>query len=73
MPVVKLARFEIRADARDAAERAMHDFATHVRDKLPDSSWTTYRDPHAPTHYTSLIIADDAAAHTGPLARPADD
>jgi len=62
MAVFKIARFQIRADARDEAERAMHAFATYVRTELPGSSWTTYRDPHAPTHYTAMSRADDARA-----------
>ena len=40
----------------------MHEFASYVRKELPDSSWTTYRDPRAPTHYISVIRADDPAA-----------
>jgi quinol monooxygenase YgiN len=62
MPVFKLARFQVRPEAREQAERAMHEFATYVRKELDDSSWTTYRDPKSPTHYLSLIIADSPAA-----------
>lgn len=62
MAVYTIARFEVRPDARDQAERAMHEFASYVRKELPDSMWTTYRDPRAPTHYISLIRADDPAA-----------
>ena len=62
MSVFKIARFEVRADAKDAAERAMFEFATYVRNELPDSAWTTYRDASAPLKYMSLIIANDAAA-----------
>ena len=62
MAVYKIARYEVRPDARLDAERAMHDFATYVRGALPDSTWTTYRDPHAPAHYISFSRADDAAA-----------
>jgi quinol monooxygenase YgiN len=62
MAVFKIARYEVRPDVRLDAERAMHDFATYVRNELPDSSWTTYRDPHAPAHYISLSRADDPAA-----------
>jgi len=62
MPVFKLARFQVRPEAREQAERAMHEFATYVRTELDDSSWTTYRDPKAPMHYLSLIIADSPAA-----------
>ena len=62
MAVFKLARFEVRPDARAEAERAMHEYATYVRKELPASSWTTYRDPRAPEHYISVIRADDRAA-----------
>ncbi|HEX5059187.1 MAG TPA: hypothetical protein VFV99_07495 [Kofleriaceae bacterium] len=62
MPVFKIARFKVRADSKDTAERAMFEFATYVRNELPDSAWTTYRDASAPLKYMSLIIADDAAA-----------
>jgi quinol monooxygenase YgiN len=62
MAVFKIARFEVRPDARDQAERAMHEFASYVRKELPDSAWTTYRDTHSPNHYVSLIRADDPAA-----------
>ena len=62
MPIYKIARFEVRPEARADAERAMHEFATYVRQELPDSSWTTYRDPKAPTRYVSFIRADDSAA-----------
>jgi quinol monooxygenase YgiN len=62
MPVFKLARYEVRPEARDEAERAMHELASYIRRELRDSSWTTYRDPDAPTHYMSLTIADSPAA-----------
>jgi quinol monooxygenase YgiN len=62
MPVYKLARYVVRPEAREQAERAMHDFASYVRRELPDSSWTTYRDPQQPNHYVSFIRADDPAA-----------
>jgi quinol monooxygenase YgiN len=62
MPVFTVARFEVRPEAREQAERAMHEFATYVRTELDDSSWTTYRDPKAPAKYMSLIVADSPAA-----------
>jgi len=62
MPVFKLAQFEVRPDARDQAERAMHEFASYVRQELRDSSWTSYRDPDMPTRYLALTIADSPAA-----------
>src|SRR4051812_26992867 len=62
MALVKIARFEVRPEAREQAELAMHEFASYVRKQLDDSSWTTYRDPKSPTKFISLIIADDAKA-----------
>ncbi|MBS1123556.1 MAG: hypothetical protein H6Q90_5784 [Deltaproteobacteria bacterium] len=62
MAVFKIARYDVRPDAGAQAERAMHEFATYVRKELADSSWTTYRDPHAPTHYVSLLRAETPAA-----------
>ena len=34
MAVFTIARFEIRPEARDEAERAMHDYASYVRQDL---------------------------------------
>src|SRR5262245_41714959 len=62
MPIVKLARFEVRADAREVAERAMHELATYVRNELPDSTWTAYRDPRAPARFIAVIMAKTPAA-----------
>jgi len=62
MAVFTIARFEIRPEARDEAERAMHAYASYVRQELPGSSWTAYRDPHAPAHYLAMIRAEDATA-----------
>ncbi|HEY5920559.1 MAG TPA: hypothetical protein VIV11_02760 [Kofleriaceae bacterium] len=62
MPVYTVARFQVRPEAREQAERAMHEFAMYVRKELDDSAWTTYRDPRAPNHYLSIIVADTPAA-----------
>ena len=59
MPIVKMARFAVRPDARDEAEREMHAIATDVRAKLPDSAWTTYR---ARDHYVAILVAKQASA-----------
>jgi quinol monooxygenase YgiN len=40
----------------------MHELAAYVRRELPDSSWTTYRDPQSPTQYVSMIRFNNAAA-----------
>lgn len=62
MAVLKLARFAVRPDAREQAERAMHELAAYVRKELSGSTWTAYRDPDAPSHYIAFLRADDAAA-----------
>jgi quinol monooxygenase YgiN len=62
MAVVQIARFEVRPDAREAAERAMHELAAYVRRELPDASWTASRDAHAPTRYLAAVIAQSPAA-----------
>jgi quinol monooxygenase YgiN len=62
MAVFEIARYEVRPEARVEAERAMFQFADYVRHELPGSSWTTYREPRAPTRYMSLRRADDATA-----------
>jgi hypothetical protein len=70
MAVYTIARFEIRPEARDQAERAMHAYASYVRQELPGSTWTAYRDPHAPAHHIAMIRADDAAADARRRAAP---
>ena len=62
MAVYKTARFAVRPEAREQAERAMHEFASYVRRELADSMWTMYRDPTAPTHYVALSRAASPAA-----------
>lgn len=63
MPVCfAIARYEVRPEARDAAERAMHEHASFVRRELPDVSWTAYRNPAAPTHYTAVVRSEDHVA-----------
>ena len=70
MAVFSIARFEVRPEARADAERAIHEFASYVRQELPASSWTTYRDPHAPTRFMALTRADDPAADERHRAAP---
>jgi hypothetical protein len=54
MPFVKMARIDVRPEARAEAEAAMHAIATEVRAKLPDAAWTTYR---AADHYMVILVA----------------
>jgi quinol monooxygenase YgiN len=62
MPIFKIARFEVRPEARDAVEQAMKEFAAHVAFELPGTSWRTYREPGESHHYISLIADDDEEA-----------
>jgi quinol monooxygenase YgiN len=62
MPVYQIARFAVRADARGAVERAMHEVASYVRRELPDVMWTAYRDPTTPTRYVVMTRADSPGA-----------
>lgn len=62
MAFYAIARYEVRPDARDAAELAMHEYASFVRRELPDVSWTAYRDPAAPTHYSAFVRFENRAA-----------
>lgn len=62
MSVFKIARYEVRPEAREEVERAIQEFAAYVRAELGDSSWVTYRDKQNPNRYVSLISADDEAA-----------
>ena len=70
MAIFKIARFEVRPDAREQAERAMHDFASYVRKELPDSALATYREAAAPNRFISLIRADNATADERHRAAP---
>ena len=62
MAAYAIARYEVRPDARDTAERAMHEHASLVRREFPDVSWTAYRDPAAPARYIAMIRSEDRAA-----------
>ena len=60
--IFKIARYEVRPEARDEVERAIHEFASYVQAELAGSSWTTYRDRDNPNRYVSFISADDEEA-----------
>ena len=62
MAVFTIARFEVRPETCAEVERAMHEYATYVRAELPDSVWSTYREPAAPSRFTSLVRTNDVAA-----------
>lgn len=57
MAVYSLTRFEVRPDALETTERALHDYATYVRTNLEDSVWTVYRDPSVPTRFVCMLRA----------------
>jgi len=62
MPTFKIARFEVRPEARLEVERAIREFALYVGLELEESSWVTYRERANPNRYVSLISAQDEAA-----------
>lgn len=70
MAVYRLARFEVRPEARADAERALHELAAYVRRELPDVMWTTYRDPEVPGRFTTLVRAELPAADDRLRASP---
>lgn len=70
MPLFEIAQFEIRPEARVKAERVMHEFANYVRTELPDSTWTTYRDPGARAHYMAITIVNSPAARARHRSAP---
>ncbi len=70
MAVYRLARYEVRPEARTDAERAMHELAAYVRTELPDVTWTVYRDPQTPTRFFALSRAATPAADAQHQAAP---
>jgi len=68
MATYQLVRYEIRAEARADAERALHEHAARVRDSLPDESWTTYRDPDVPTRFVTFARGERGAVDTRAFA-----
>jgi quinol monooxygenase YgiN len=62
MPVIKIARYRIRPESREAVEQAMRDFAKYVAFELPDSTWVTYSEATDPDRYVSVITAVDEDA-----------
>lgn len=64
MPPIKVARFEIRSDARTAAETALHDFASRARADR-DVHWHAWREPGT-TRYLALGNADGLEAALAP-------
>src|SRR5437764_942324 len=63
MIALRLARFAVRAEAREPAERAMHELATRVRATLPNTNLSIYRSE--PLHYLAVIRSEE---HTGEVA-----
>ena len=64
MPPIKVARFEVRPEARAAAETALHDFASRVRADR-DVHWHAWREPGT-TRYLALGNADGLEAAIAP-------
>ena len=68
MAVYTLVRYEVRPEAREQAERAMHEHASYVRTSLPDVTWTAYRDPDAPSHFVAMIRTEKPGGDAGAAA-----
>jgi len=60
--VYSLVRFAVRADARESIDRTLHEHASFVRRELAAVTWTAYRDPASPLHFTALVRSEDPAA-----------
>jgi quinol monooxygenase YgiN len=58
--IFKIARFEVKPDQREAAEKAMAEFAEFVGAQLEGSDWATYREKQNPNRYVSIISIVDA-------------
>lgn len=59
MPVFEVARFEVRPDAREEAERAMHEVASQIRRDLPNTFCAAYREAGAPNRYIAFFRRGD--------------
>lgn len=70
MASYQLVTFDVRADAREQAERAMHDLAAYIRKELPGSMWTAYCDPALPTRFWCLLRTDSPVAAQKHRAAP---
>jgi quinol monooxygenase YgiN len=57
IPILKIARFETKPDARSSIEAAVRAFAEGVARELGGTSWTTYREKSHPDRWVSLIWA----------------
>jgi quinol monooxygenase YgiN len=58
MPIFKIARYQVKPEARDAVEQAMREFAAHVAFELQGTTWVTYQEAGAPDRYVSIITAE---------------
>jgi len=63
MAIYTLARFEVKPEAREQAELAMHELASYVRQNLADSAWTAYREAGSGRYVALLRANDDEAVH----------
>jgi len=74
MALYRLLRFEVRPDALEATERALHDYASYVRAELAGTMFTVYRDADVPTRYAALVRdMTTAAVARRPTQRSFDD
>ena len=62
MSIFKIARYEIRPEARAQVEAAIAEFAAYVGAELAGTTWATYRDAGDPHRYVSIITAESPEA-----------
>jgi hypothetical protein len=66
MPALLTARFELRPDAKDPGERALHELASSAR-RDPDAAFTAWREAGS-TRYLALLVETDIEALRKALA-----
>ena len=57
--IFKIARFEVRPDKLEVAEKAIREFAEYVAAHLEGSDWATYREKDNPNAFLSIISIVD--------------
>src|SRR5688572_11007710 len=62
MAIYKVARYDIRPESREPAERAMHELASYIRKELPGTMWNVYRAASTPGRYLALTRSEDKTA-----------
>ena len=58
MAVYQIAHFDAKPDAVNDLERTLHDHASFVRQQLPGTYFTVYRDAATPTRYLAVTRSE---------------